>query len=710
MAFADKRDLRSSKKIALVRLNPAKNVTSDLTLDSGTTYLFSMNDAVSRITLDGVEIDPNDWTQTGTSISVDLGITLTTETVVAEFYLFATSGQTSYEPEDPLIGGTEREWEPRITNPPKVTESNENITEGIVSVSASSFTLINTDRRYNEYIDTSVSFIDRSVKIWYRVEDETIQVFDGYLSTPFLQAQRIQITIKSALNPLKSAALMGDTLSETYATADGFPDIPTEGNKRLNYPIPMLLGRGSPSSDTAYIKENETIRSSPYYDTSDRSMLRAICIETDNPDAVNSFYRRWAVCRLPPGVNLYSEVVTVPSADLTNDASAARPTCTITNFPASMLSRLHVGDQLQVKDNTNTWLASGGRTGRILSIEGSTIVLDRQILQPYSDFDFRLPPVQIQYGEKFTEDSNDNVEYQQTHTGFPEFAAATRHFLIEETATSGGGKLIVVYFVPGAENALGFNGALPSNSPIIPSKNWIARVITDTDMTHADAAKLLVEKAGIETLDASYTAAGSALDSKVGVLIPSPSERIVKPYLQYLEKIVSPSFAYLRMEPDTGDNNIFKLGYHLIPDTVSTPDITITDNDILEDRLTVRFIQAEIITKIRAVNEAYEISDPDVSTVLGIGVPYLYNQEKELELQHYLLDTQKVQRILDFRSRPKRLYTFETKTKHLDAKLGDTVRIENDNLPGNRSFVDLFIIGLTKDLDKVQVKAIELGD
>ena len=164
------------------------------------------------------------------------------------------------------------------------------------------------------------------------------------------------------------------------------------------------------------------------------------------------------------------------------------------------------------------------------------------------------------------------------------------------------------------------------------------------------------------------------------------------------------------MEPDTGDNNVFKLGYHLIPDTVSTPDITITDNDILEDRLTVRFIQAEIITKIRAVNEAYEISDPDVSTVLGIGVPYLYNQEKELELQHYLLDTQKVQRILDFRSRPKRLYTFETKTKHLDAKLGDTVRIENDNLPGNRSFVDLFIIGLTKDLDKVQVKAIELGD
>ena len=107
------------EKFTLVRMNPAKYITSDLSLDSGTTYKMTFPYIpVNRVTVDGTEYTLVSGTPTSGQFSfndstkelkINLGASLGSQVIIAFYYLFFTSGRNRVVYQDPDNSATTQE-------------------------------------------------------------------------------------------------------------------------------------------------------------------------------------------------------------------------------------------------------------------------------------------------------------------------------------------------------------------------------------------------------------------------------------------------------------------------------------------------------------------------------------------------------------------------------------------------------------------------
>jgi hypothetical protein len=289
---------------------------------------------------------------------------------------------------------------------------------------------------------------------------------------------------------------------------------------------------------------------------------------------------------------------------------------------------------------------------------------------------------------------NDEVNKTQYHCLYG------RDYTASLVATSGGNKYLKITFV---NNFEAFHAGLTVLDPTVHDVGY--RVKPDTTSAgHGAAIKNILEKAGITTAAASYTAADAALVSKVNFSMPTYLEQDYKEYYKYIEDILSSSLGYIYIDGD------LKIAYNVFDTPSSTDEVTPTD--ILDGTTTIRVEYQDIIDHLIAYNDHIvdaEVNTNSSKTASSTRAKYLHGINKTTRFIHVLEDiSSRITDILNVRSNRFVYYTFKTKSKNLDTVIGDEFLLNRDGLLGNVATQSVVAIGVSKNNKNVSIEATDL--
>ena len=180
MSIASEKIKQNTKRTCLVRITPARFVSSDLAAQGSGIYTMTFSIApLSKVEREGnvltkvATVSNNDeWSHdesTGLfTIKLASAPNGTDNVVIAFYNLFYcdSTGEITYEtPTDSST--TKRYWEPRITNSISTRQSFNNIVEGIFSISANSVDIDDSDLHFRStYLGENDSFYKKEVSVW----------------------------------------------------------------------------------------------------------------------------------------------------------------------------------------------------------------------------------------------------------------------------------------------------------------------------------------------------------------------------------------------------------------------------------------------------------------------------------------------------------------------------------------------------------------
>ena len=203
--FSTIKNNQGSLKINLVRIEPARYLNNLLASIGGGQYTVTLSSfVISKIEENGsllslVTTSPNTGEYSFNELTGLLTINpsaapSSTNAIVMFYYLFYTSNKFRVISQDPENSATtERDWLPRIVNPPSIMYNLEDVTEGVLSISSSQLTLINDASEFQQYLTGDDSFNLKEIKVWFALDDvENIhKIFDGRVLDVKLSTDRV---------------------------------------------------------------------------------------------------------------------------------------------------------------------------------------------------------------------------------------------------------------------------------------------------------------------------------------------------------------------------------------------------------------------------------------------------------------------------------------------------------------------------------------
>ena len=185
----------SVTKIILLKITPKRDITGDLSVDSGTRYTatFAFQD-VSGLYVDGVAYtlvsgtptaNQYSFNDTTKEIKVELGAALSTQRIVVHYDLFYTNQSARFIGIDPTLPDTDiREWMPYLLESPSLFSSIEDVFNGYYVTSISSIGVINVDQELYDHLGANDSFYNAKVTVWVAIDSiENIhKSYVGYAS------------------------------------------------------------------------------------------------------------------------------------------------------------------------------------------------------------------------------------------------------------------------------------------------------------------------------------------------------------------------------------------------------------------------------------------------------------------------------------------------------------------------------------------------
>ena len=668
------------EKFTLIRVNPAKYITSDLALDSGTTYsmTFPFN-PVNRVTVDGVEYTkvsgaPSSsqfsFNETTKELIINLGASLTSQVVIGFYYLFFTSGRNRVIYETPDDNSSSlRDWEPNVSSEPNFQTSIENSIDGVVSIASSSVTVASDEFSIHAHLGDDYSFYNKDISVWLCLDDlENIaKVFEGKVTDVSVLDEKITFNFKDVFSQLKQTATMGD--SDIYFTSESFPSVDPSSN---NPPIPFIFGSVSQYQTFS----NGTLLEGSFYEREIdfNSLLSAVNISYSE-DVTTSNNRVWGCCR----------VSTDGFLDFTQTISA------VDNVPVGY-TRLTVPDAGEFKIGDTFTVAAGPDVQvRVLNIDKANnylyVTKQASIVATDSIEGNNCPTIVIRDGSADT-------------TYYPLYE---RDYTATVTATDGGNKYLKITFTNNFEATLSMATLDPSNHRVF------FRVKPDqTNGTHGKVMKTLLEKTGLTVNSASITQADTDLSANANFSIPLATEGQAGDYLTYVEKLLTSTFGFLVL------NASFEVEYNIISTPSGTD--TLDGGNIVDGSFSTQVEYRDISYKIVASNPHYNDEEltrdssntPTISSSSG-KARYLHEVEDTLTFEHVLEKfNDSITRILNYRSNRTAKYTLSTVSRNLDNNVGENLTIQRDGLLGNSSTKEVFILSLNKSTNKVDIIATDL--
>lgn len=675
MTFVSLKEQQATRKFELVRLNPARDITSLIVSIGGGRYTYTSSLWINRVQLMGIEMTKVTGTPAIGEFSFDDFTQILTiypssaptsvNPLVAFHYLFYTGEvyRSWYEdPED--ISTPLREWLPRLGTSPRVSQGITDILAGNLSIATTNVDIINNDWDLNDYFTVNDSFYQKEIQLWLCLDNETnIQkIFSGTIVSATLDRDQLSLDIKDNFQLLNSPCLLGDSSGEAYYQIDSTPTLDPNRNGE---PRNFITGTCS-----KYKTLNTTLPTLPNAQRLDPESLPFAACLTFNRELLVTNNRTWGICRTAfDGFQDFTH--TVLSVDNTDPD--------FTKFTSSLLdaNRMYIGDTFVM-------------TISLVDYYGRVYYVDRL------SGDIYTTKIAAAFGTPTISGNNcpSIVILQNTVT---HYLQCGRDYSAVVTPTSGGNKQLDIIFVDDFETPLGM-------TPLDPSLDTVSYRVRPSILKHGAMIKYIFDKIGIVNNAASFTTADTDYPLNVNFSIPTLFESDYDSNLKYVQDILSSTFGYIYL------NNAFEFQYRLFSNPSSID--VITDAEILKDSFAIKIEYQDIITQIVAYNphaSSEEFISTASYTLKNIKAGYLHGFFNTTRFVHCLEDiTTRLQTILDYRSNRAATYQFETAVKNLDTQLGDDFLMDKLGLLDGTS-KQVKIISLDKYTLKTVVTATDLG-
>ena len=652
----------SSEKISLVRIQGAREVGVDLSLDSGTTYTHTFHvQALQKIVVDGVvytkvssspfstEYTYNESTKL---LTINLGTAYVSQQVVVFFYLFYSKDQTRIAPETPTdSASTERPWFPRLVNTPSTSVDFKNITDGRLQFSSSAIRLHNQDHDFEQYLGDRDSFANKKITVWTAIDGvENIRVsFEGKIS-------KIEVDTEVLIDFDSNFALLDQTffsngsyLSSTFNSSK-FPNM---DRTKENEPIRKLY-----SEVTTYSVVEEDV-SKLLYKPSQTLMLRAVCTDFDD-EILTTTNREWGTV-LGEGDN-GDQTDTVQSIDHTDvDYS-------LIGFTSG--KKYRIGDTLLIN------------TFRVQVKYVDNIANKMRVTKNAS----------IVTTETITRKGVSTIVIEQSDVNY--FPLYDRDY----TLSVGTNNAILVTFVDNFEATLG----MTSLDPNIDNVHFRAWGDTTKSYQHGDVIKDVLETIGFTVNAASITAA-NLTSLETNFYIPFIEESAFPTFGNIVEAILASTLSYMSL------NNDLEIEYVLFDTPSPAVAATRDDDDIIKESTNIEIDYTQMYNSITPMNK-HDVID---LTYTNVGfesnkATYLHEVKKNREFTHILANPDRTQQVLNIISERKLLYRYEVKAIDLESIIGDDYQLAGIILAGNVPTKDVTILEINKRTETVIITASDL--
>ena len=676
MSFSSIKTDQTSEKYILIKIEPARYINDDLAIVSGTEYTMTFPFQLSRVLEQGVELtevssSPSagqySFNTTTKLLTVHLNAVISSTNSVIGFYdLFYTIEKFRVLGSNPEVPGTDlREWEPKIKSSPRIKQTIKNIIAGQLSISSSSLSIINDNGDFDQYTSNNDSFYNKRVQIWHVLDNiSNIQkIFEGQITSLSVNRTVATLNIQDNIDRLTSKALMGD--DEVYYTNANFTNIqPGKNNTVVRYYF---------GSVSRYDTISETVTNLTDAQRLDpKSMDEAVCTDYFG-NIVISNNREWTIGRV--GSNGTTDFNFSPSAVDNTDVNFTRLDTT-----ALVTSKIHIGD-------TFTVTGSGTYHERVYYVDRVNfyvyITKNASIVSTDTINTNDCPSIVIT-------DLQENYYY-------PLYG---RDYTASLTTTSGGNKLIEINFVSNFEaNHAGL-------SVLDPGVNKVYFKIKPDNsfQNHATILKELVDKSGMTSNAASFTAAASAFDVNACFSIPNFDEHNYKPYYKYCQDLLTSTLGYVYLNGD------FEIVYKLFS-TISATE-TITNIEIILGSYSYEINYKDIITSLIAFNPHYNSSEfvsVSSQTLESNKSRYLHGIINADRFRHVLENfTTKITGQVGIRSERDIEYTFKTKGINFDSDIGDEFLLIPSSLPGQATSRGVKILETLKGNTNTSIVATDL--
>lgn len=704
MSFATEKDKSSSKRFALMRVAPARNVTTTLASLGSGTYSVDLPAgaiacAVKRngTTLSKVTslVSNDQWMLSGQTVTVKIASapSSTTNVIIVTYYLFFSSDEGTVTYETPTDSTSAlRLWEPRIASVPSFKQDFSDALAGVFAISDTSIELANSDAALQPFFSASDSWNEKDVEIWMAITSiENLQlIYKGKVKAADFSADTLTLGMFDAFSPMSQTAFMGDTRFEAFFLQHASSK-PNMDPTRTGAPCRYVAGWSNRAISRCYFGGKTVVNFIPEIDFRFAEGEEAVNVNV-TPVATKTVNRSWGLGRIGGTLRMTSAGAIQAIGFMTGDIVFGYV------FIRFATHNYDIGDTFE-------WVQSGstyrGVVTRVTDFVYLGTTYNLCVWHPESSGGY--PNFQV----TSTVTSKKKLGIAvfgdlQWQYGRPTHLVQDTDYAITQTTTSGGNTYVEITLANNFENryAQFTDPAGGANLPLDPARQQlIFKIYPSVAANHADVLKRLVDAAGITTESTSFAAAGVALDANAYFTIPNFDESDYGTYQRYAEDILRSTMGYLKI------NLSAQAEYHLLAAPSSGDAI---DSNVHIGDLRYSIDYQDIVTEIVAENP-HEGTAASQSTAENVAAKYLHGIRRTDQLRHVLASISgRIDALMAARSSRRAAYRFKVATALLDAMLGDDVTLTSSLLPGAVAADNLKIMTIDKSADEVAVEAIDL--
>jgi hypothetical protein len=595
-------------------------------------------------------------------------------------------------------------WRPKIKGNANISMSFSDTLAGTISIESSAIELDNTDREFENYLATNMTFNKKPVEVWISVNGEVTKVFDGVLGDVSLVQGSATFRILESINKMAQMCYMGDTKDECFfnKTAESAPNMYSGDD---GAPFPYIFGRSATNlkayAPISYVTAGPTTNYLDSYSLDTSASARLICTQS-HAYATGTNNRVWVSGRTKGSFKTL-DFGTINTALLKGNALGVGDyrVADVGGLEDTLLVRLNqsaviiltystinhnleVGDSFKVSGGTLganilyvvvKHITYGGGTvyGQAVNRGGIIAALNLITCTFHTN---SAPAIAIEY---------DNRVYTCCYE---------LDFSVAYTATSGGNTRQVITFVDSFEANVDADTANDIHyrlTAIHPSshKVYFRATQTASSSTHGESMLALVQNAQLETYDASFTAADTTLDVDCAFQVPYIGSTEYPTYLEVAQYICRSTLGYLK-----ADNN--GVNYNVVTAPGASTK-TLTEDMISSISCNVSYGDAKAGIKL---------SNPHLNSIASLDAwdsdvesynADLNESSETVEIEHCLssvVDT--MAPLLYNQAYRKVTYNISAPTALIDVELGDIVTIESPAILGGSGSVVGMVISLEK--------------
>jgi hypothetical protein len=687
---------RALKKIILARLNPLRDISFLMTALGGGEYSYSLFHPVesiyrnvtgfTRMAVGAALSNDQYWHDESTGeIRLKSGTAPSSSYIfTVSYYLFVSNSINVFAMES-LSSGAERYWEPRIISISPVSADQENSLVGIVTISSGSVTLADTDDYIKSTLTVDDSYRERQIKVWEAINTPSDYklIYSGRIISVSYDEASITFNYDDETSRMKGQATMGDSPSDIYINSNNYPELYEQDIGKI---IPFIFGSQS-ALQVAYATQGiVTNKNDPtnqslwvYYPRFPIEMLgnTATCIDYYKwPDGVTpdgTKNRDFLACRVSSsGLYDFSNTITSITIDYAGDTGVEVVVNTWKDYKIGM--SFEIGP---FNAGTTTRWAS------IYQIDSA----NKRLFMFVSNLGYFT--VNVIYNNPCP------VVYAIAPGSppfLPDYYLYTRSIINSSRTTyltTGGNRMIRI--------------TLPSTTqPDFDPATWkLYYQVFPIENNHADVAKYISTKAGMELDTTSFTTAKSELDLNVSFQIPYFEDDEILSYNEYIQAIIKSTMGIFGQVDD-------KVYYQLL--NAISPTVAISPSNILDGGVKVNVDYQDTLGEIVAYNrhlirtDTYPQKQYSVSSARA---KYLHGILSSVTMEIVAEDVAAaIARILSFRKERVSSYSLSTIAINEESTIGDNYILEDDMLPNGQ--INGKIISITKEQNRTQVKLIDI--